>query len=185
MPITVQKCIVCNNPQARRQEGAGDFARFDCPRCGAFVLTGSAEAALERLLTEMPLRRSLMSHTFRSMQRSDQKHLGPITTEELPGYWKDERLPTPLEQADALILWIGDHQPEPSIPAKVEISALGAMLGLALRTDTNDWVGLDWLLSQLAPKHLFQADMNMPGTEFSLMLEMRKRGLKAAMHLWR
>jgi hypothetical protein len=114
MPITVQKCIVCNNPQARRQEGAGDFARFDCPRCGAFVLTGSAEAALERLLTEMPLRRSLMSHTFRSMQRSDQKHLGPITTEELPGYWKDERLPTPLEQADALILWIGDHQPEPS-----------------------------------------------------------------------
>jgi len=25
----------------------------------------------------------------------------------------------------------------------------------------------------------------MPGTEFSLMLEMRKRGLKAAMHLWR
>jgi hypothetical protein len=78
------------------------------------VLTGSAEAALERLLTEMPLRRSLMSHTFRSMQRSDQKHLGPITTEELPGYWKDERLPTPLEQADALILWIGDHQPEPS-----------------------------------------------------------------------
>ena len=46
------------------------------------------------------------------------------------------------------------------------------MLGLALRTDTNDWVGLGWLLSQLAPKHLFQADMNMPGTEFSLMLEM-------------
>ena len=172
MPITVQKCIVCNNPQARRQEGAGDFARFDCPRCGAFVLTGSAEAALERLLTEMPLRRSLMSHTFRSMQRSDQKHLGPITTEELPGYWKDERLPPPLEQADALILWIGDHQPKPSIPAKAEISALGAMLGLASRTDANDWVGLDWLLSQLAPKHLFQADMNMPGTEFSLMLEM-------------
>ena len=28
------------------------------------------------------------------------------------------------------------------------------------------------MISQLAPKHLFQADMNMPGTEFSLMHEM-------------
>ena len=46
------------------------------------------------------------------------------------------------------------------------------MLGLALRTDANDWVGLDRLISQLAPKHLFQADMNMPAIEFSLMLEM-------------
>jgi hypothetical protein len=25
------------------QEGDGDFARFDCPRCGSFALSGTAE----------------------------------------------------------------------------------------------------------------------------------------------
>ena len=54
-------CVVCSTPNASRQPGAGDFALFDCPRCGSFALSGTAESALERMLTEMPLRRSLMS----------------------------------------------------------------------------------------------------------------------------
>jgi hypothetical protein len=43
-------CIVCDARNAKRQPGAGDFARFDCPRCGSFVLSGTAEAVLERRL---------------------------------------------------------------------------------------------------------------------------------------
>ena len=94
------KCIVCNTPNATRQPGAGDFARFGRPRCGSFALSGSAESALDGLLAEIPLRRSLMSHTLRRMQRPDQKHLRIIESKnEWPTFWREERLPSPLEQA--------------------------------------------------------------------------------------
>jgi hypothetical protein len=101
-------CIVCNTPNTRKQQGV-DFARFDCPRCGLFALSGTAEATLEQRLAEEPLRRSLMSHTLRRMQRPDQKHFHIIRDDELPTFWSEGRLPSPLEQADNLILWIGDN----------------------------------------------------------------------------
>jgi hypothetical protein len=65
---------------------SGDFALFDCPRCGSFALSGTAESALERMLTEMPLRRSLMSRTLGRMQRPDKKHLHVIQTDEIPTF---------------------------------------------------------------------------------------------------
>ena len=64
-PASISNCIVCNNPQCERQPGVGDFARYKCPRCGIFVLSGSAEATLPNLLKEDPIRASLMSHTLR------------------------------------------------------------------------------------------------------------------------
>jgi predicted RNA-binding Zn-ribbon protein involved in translation (DUF1610 family) len=102
-------CVVCFTANANKQPGQGDFARFDCPRCGSFALSGTAERELERLLAEVPLRRALMSHTLRRMQRPDQTHLHIIESDELPTFWREERLPTPLEQADSLILLIGDN----------------------------------------------------------------------------
>jgi hypothetical protein len=127
------RCIVCNNPQMTRQASAGDFARFDCPRCGSFVLSEAAENTLERVFAEpVSVRRSLMSHTLRRMQRSDQKHLHKIISEELPTFWKDERLPTPLEQADNLILWIGDNQAAPAEWAETTVPAIAATIGIAV-----------------------------------------------------
>src|SRR6266446_7055968 len=107
-------CIVCNTPNAQRQTGSGDFARFDCPRCGSFALSGTAEGSLEELLSEVPLRRSVMSHTLRRMQTPNNKHLRIINSDELPTFWRDGRLPTPLQQADNFILWVGDHQETPA-----------------------------------------------------------------------
>src|SRR4051812_38725353 len=94
---TFMSCIVCNTPSAHRQAAAGDFARFDCPRCGSFALSGTAEAALPGLLAEVPLRRSLMSHTLRRMQRPGDTHLRIISSHDLPTFWTRNRLPTPLQ----------------------------------------------------------------------------------------
>jgi hypothetical protein len=99
MPV----CIVCQTQDAKREPGQGDFARFDCRRCGAFVLTGTAESTLPTKLDEKPLRRSLMSHTLRRVQRPGDKHLRQISDDELPTFWRNERLPTPQQQADSLI----------------------------------------------------------------------------------
>jgi hypothetical protein len=172
MPVTVQKCIVCNYPQAKRQEGVGDFARFDCARCGVFVLTDTAAAVLERLLAEEPLRRSLMSHALRRMQRPDGEHLHKITNDELPSYWKNERLPTPLEQADNLILWIGDHQQAPGTWVDGNPSAIAATIGMTVSADGNDSGAWSWLNKQLEPKKLYQLHPTPPGGTVRVMLEM-------------
>src|SRR5262249_62435822 len=50
-----------------------------------------------------------MSHALRRMQQPGARPR-QITSEELPSFWLQDRLPTPPQQVDALILSIGDHQ---------------------------------------------------------------------------
>jgi hypothetical protein len=165
-------CIVCNSPNASRREGEGDFARFDCPRCGSFALSGTAEAVLARRLDEVPLRRSLVSHTLRRMQRPEKRSLHVIRVDELPNFWSEERLPSPLEQADNLILWIGDNQPTPSTWVDASPSALAAMIGIAVSADGSDGGGWSWLHSQLEPKNLYRLHPTPPGGLVRTMREM-------------
>jgi hypothetical protein len=148
-------CIVCNSVKAGRQQGTGDFARFHCDRCGAFVLSGSAEAVLPRKLDEAPLRRALMSHTLRRMQRPDNERSRVISSDDLPTFWAQGRLPSPQRQADELILWIGDNQPNQLDYADTSPPALAAHLGLPLYP-TGDGTALGWLFSQLKSTEFYQ-----------------------------
>jgi hypothetical protein len=164
-------CIVCNNPNANRQEGDGDFARFDCPRCGSFALSGTAEPVLMQRLGEVPFRRSLMSHTLRRMQRPDQKRFHVIGTDELPTFWREERLPSPLEQADNLILWIGDNQMTPHAWAETTQSGIAATIGIGVSPDGNDSGGWAWLNTELTPKKLYRLHPR-PAPPVGLQLEL-------------
>jgi hypothetical protein len=86
-----------SNPQPLRE-------RYECERCGAYVLLDKYGQ-----LQELSLRqRALLSHTLRRMQRAN----GPrpeVSESILPN--PNEPLPSPAEHADSLILWIGDYQP--------------------------------------------------------------------------
>jgi hypothetical protein len=160
--VRLMSCIVCNAPGARRQAGEGDFARFDCPRCGSFAISGSAEAGLERLLAEVPLRKSLMSHTLRRMQLPADRHIRIIRTDDLPTFWRQNRLPTPLQQADNFILWLGDKQETPFAWAEATASEIAATVGIALSSG-GDSQGWGWLHSQLEPKNLYRLDQRQGG----------------------
>lgn len=111
-----------------------------------------------------------MSHTLRRMQRPDNSHLHIITSDELPTFWKEERLPTPLEQVDNLILWIGDNQPTPDVFAEITVPAIGATVGIAVSPEGNDSGAFSWLNSQLGTKALYKQHPD-PG-KFRVMLEM-------------
>lgn len=150
-------CIVCQS-QADRDVGA-EIVRYTCPRCGVFVLSNgtieSAENALETLLSEVPIRRSLMSHTLRRMQQRSDYHPRVIHVTELPSFWAAEALPTPRQQADALIIWVGDHQSTPSDQVEIPRSELAAVIGLAI-SPHDDANGFNWLNSQLEHKKLYE-----------------------------
>jgi nucleoside 2-deoxyribosyltransferase len=163
------QCIVCETEGAERAPGGN--ARFNCRRCGSFVLSGTAERTIETKLNEKPLRRSLMSHTLRRMQQPGDKHLRVITDDQLPTFWRNERLPTPQKLADNLILWIGDNQETPFRSANIDRSAIAAWIGLpiSLPNDTDGWV---WLHNQLDVKSLYQHGEVRQGRILDLKLSM-------------
>jgi hypothetical protein len=166
------QCIVCGTEDAERAPG-GD-ARFDCRRCGSFILSGTLVATIETKFNEKPLRRSLMSHTIRRMQKPDDKHLRVIKDQEddLPTFWRDERLPTPQQQADNLILWIGKNQETSSKAARVDRSELAAWIGLpiSLPKDSPEWA---WLNSQLKEEQLYEVGDIRQGHILDLKLTMK------------
>jgi hypothetical protein len=117
-------------------------------------MTGSAEAELPRKLNERPLRRSLMSHAIRRMQRGGDRVLKPIDSYELATFWRNESLPTPQQQVDSLILWIGDNQETAFSVASIERPAIAAWIGLAISRpdDATGWV---WLNDELKEQQLY------------------------------
>jgi hypothetical protein len=161
-------CIVCKTPNTVRQPGDG-FARYDCLRCGLFDLSGNAEQILEPSLIEVPRRRSLMSHTLRRMQLPNDQHLRIIKTGDLPTFWRDERLPTPLQQADNLILWVGDTLETPAQSVLITTAAVAATIGIAISND-GDSSSSAWLNSQLLPKGLYRTEVGRGDGKFGVQL---------------
>jgi hypothetical protein len=160
-------CIICQMPDVGVLP-QGAFARFDCSRCGSFLLSGTAEAVLQGLFAEDPLRRSLMSHTLRRMQRTDDGHLRVIKSDDLPTFWSEGRLPTPQQQADNLILWIGDNQRTPNHVLAVKSEAISAIVGTALSSTNADWM---WLNTELAPLKLYEFHMALGAPQLRLTME--------------
>jgi hypothetical protein len=91
------------------------------------------------------------------MQLPDGKHTRIIKSEELSSFWREDRLPTPLRQADNFILWVGNNQETPSTWARATPSVIAATIGIAISTDgSGDSQGWGWLHAQLGPKELYR-----------------------------
>jgi hypothetical protein len=94
-----------------------------------------------------------MSHALRRMQRPGVKHLKTIASYDLPSFWTDHRLPTPQQQADTLILWVGNRTNSGS-PLRAYPEEIAAIVGAAISTRN---AGLNWLVKELANKDLLRA----------------------------
>jgi hypothetical protein len=163
-------CIVCNTLEAQR-ERTGDAVFYTCDRCGTFELTGSAEQTLPHELNAAPLRRALMSYALRRMQKPNNQHLKVISTYDLASFWQNRRLPTPQEQADSLILWIGDSQPSPEDAAEIKNAAIAAWIGANLpRPGNPSEAGMLWLDEQLKEKDLYRRQQAGDKSTFKLTL---------------
>jgi hypothetical protein len=124
--------------------------RVTCSRCGIFALQRSVYDDLRELFQQDPRRPALMSHTIRRMQRPGSQVI-TILPSAVATYWNRARLPTPKEQADDLIMWIGDNQPNNATGAKTAELALDAWIGVDLPMSPGNASGLRWLVSALEP----------------------------------
>ena len=101
-------CPACRDESAKRTPapGGGDWARIDCPKCGVFELTGTAEAATGEWGfsdEELPW----VPHNVRLMQQSGS--IPRLATNDLTAIKKALRRPLPGEAGDSLIRHLGKN----------------------------------------------------------------------------
>jgi hypothetical protein len=113
---------------------------YDCQRCGSFMLPDKY-GQLQEL---SPRQRAILCHTLRHMQR-DNGPLPEVSENILPR--AEDRLPSPAEQADNLVLWLGDHQPSLAYAQEISELEVSARIGSAI-TANGQSEELTWLLRQ-------------------------------------
>src|SRR5262249_8125557 len=100
------KCSVCEaSLTADLRRDQGDIIYFNCPQCGPFGLTPKTECSLDSLLTT-PRKRTVLSYGIRRTP-SRERETNVFDVEACKKIVDGDFLPTPQEQADNLLLWLG------------------------------------------------------------------------------
>jgi predicted RNA-binding Zn-ribbon protein involved in translation (DUF1610 family) len=166
------ECPICASADCvvRPFPGAAGAVEFACPRCGSFALTGTTMSVLPPQLHSQPIRRALMSHKVRRMHHSEGKTV-VLGSHSLESLWIEGRLPSPQQQADSLISWIGDNQPTPDVFAEGSVASIAALIGANIPKPGNpSEIGLIWLLEQAQIATLF--DNQKRGNKFAFRLNL-------------
>jgi hypothetical protein len=155
-------CPVCEVSDCSRRQWSSNTDpnpqwNYNCPRCEQFAVSDSLVNG--DLVALSPKQRAVLSHRLRRQQRASsvppwilQSHLPQV----------DDPLPNPAEQADNLILWIGEHQPSPAQVMTISHPEISGWIGTAITSNNLD-DGLAWLLRQPQMKDLVENDASYNG----------------------
>jgi hypothetical protein len=122
-------------------------------------------------LEKNPALASVLSGYIRQQQHHDRG--APVIQSYNIEALEPQSLKSPAEQRDALILWIGDHQPSPVDRARATQHEVAAIIGAFKsrrpgRSDAED--GLQWLLQQVKGEHLFVLEETSTEKQFELTM---------------
>ena len=104
------QCPICLSEasgQGHQPTGDGHSGeKYDCPRCGPYFLSVTLLATLPQTLGEDETKRSLLSHVVRKCNgRTSPLFLTSDLVEEI----LKGSLPSPFQQAENLVLWLGTN----------------------------------------------------------------------------
>jgi hypothetical protein len=151
--VTAGTCLICDFPLDGEQDFGG-YPVFSCPRCGQWAAFNSPPDWMGWTIVEQlgqaddPKtldRKSRLSHIVRRQQAGG--NIAGVRADFLPAWGLNQALPSPFEQLDDLILWIGDHQPGPNEPAVGTFLGLSAWVGSRLSKDQQP-SNFYWILDQ-------------------------------------
>jgi hypothetical protein len=164
------ECPICGNRNCDFTPGSVfGYPLHDCPRCGAYGVIGTASSTLPSLLGNNSIDRSVLSHLIRKAQRPGVPLA--IFEADLPSYQKAPALPTPGEQADSLLLWVGDNQSSPDIFARVKMAPLAATIGAAISGSGEG--ACQWVLNHLEHEKWVELRPGEPSESVALKLSMK------------
>lgn len=139
-----QTCPVCSTAAKVDQWG---LIRIGCGRCGMFAVSDWVYAALPTRFQQNPGSAAVVSHIIRRTQRNG-SYICTIKREDLETYFR-ERLPTPSEQADEFVLWVGDNQRDNASIAVGPEPFLSAWIGTPLAQVPGNTGPLRWLIEEM------------------------------------
>lgn len=147
-------CPVCGEPGAEKQlapEGR-DCIAYSCIHCGGYELGGRLLAGLLRLFAESAVSdaRHRLSHAIRKMQKGSDV---PILNSEQVEKILTRPLPTPTEQADILIRWLGTTSSGPGLTTDLSYKKHGAIMG------SSSEAGFVLVVRHLLDEHLIEGNL--------------------------
>jgi len=124
-----ETCPVCKSAlidnQGQYPPKTGDRRYFDCPRCGAYVLSRSLADDLPRMLNGDNEKATVLSYSLRKMNRTKE---WPYIDNYLVGNILQNPLPGLTEQINNLILWLGEKT-SPGITEYIQPSTHQSIMG--------------------------------------------------------
>jgi len=131
-----------------------DFCGFECPRCGRWAIKSDSsglELTIARKIEnhERSLHlRSRLSHILQRQQANVRDYRwAEFSPSDLDSWRLEEPLPSPVEQLDELVIWIGQHQQSSAESARAKLPGLSAWIGASITKPASD-SGVGWLLDQ-------------------------------------
>jgi hypothetical protein len=140
------KCPVCGLELKERgtDKDRGNIRQYHCDKCGKFELYGSSERKIKSESKLNPKISATLSYVIRKMQKKNEWPLVP--PELVAQVINNPRLPSPFEQADNLIKWLGDTVDAPGIEIGLDSDRISAIIGASNLNNLNFVV--DSLISQ-------------------------------------
>ncbi len=156
------ECPVCAFPLKQSPDSLSgrDALKFTCVRCGTFELDNLFAAGLADRRKAEPEQAALVSHVIRRSQSQSQALF--LDAETWDRIVANVPIPTPLEQLENLILWLGRLQRTPGQHLNVELGADRAVVGAL--SDDNFF----WLLKHAFDQGLLDGGMHSGGATATL-----------------
>ena len=128
-------CPICKSqiiPNSEPRYSGGAYQEFNCPRCGVFRLDYSLLSNLETYLQLVKNGEAILSHWVRLRSES---YNSIITTDVVKKILETKTLPSPNEQLENLLLYLGNHAKKPSDSVDCKPIQVVSIIGAV---DTHD-----------------------------------------------
>jgi len=140
----MKECLICRNDESEiRQEDYGQRNIVYCPNCGDYVINKLTMSQCDYKRRED---RAKISHWIRLHQAETPVEL---TKEKIEYIIKNFTLPSPREQADNMLIWMGENYPKPNDTVNSELNKLVASIG------AYDYEGVKYVLDFLNEQGMF------------------------------
>lgn len=104
---------------------------YSCPNCGCFKLDPRSQSLVARISSDSPEQLPLLSYSIRRM--NDRTDCPSVSKELIAEILSNSHLPSPTEQVENLLLWLGENLSFPGQQIRIIPQKHTAVIGAASR----------------------------------------------------
>src|ERR1700730_7370822 len=160
-------CPICT-ANAELSPTESRVASFDCPRCGPYLITHEALAAIKGEITRKePIRRAVTSHALRRTESTKASRF-TVNTNWLASVWETNRLPNPQQQANYFIDYLGHSAHAPNQWIDCPPIEIAGIIGTADDPETGSIDGFTYVTDNLLKEGLIQRAFGLSPIQYRL-----------------